>query len=294
MSLLIRRVVGSYARRDPKTYKKGSTFVARSFSQTSQISNSKNDSQRSPIAQSSSIYRREFTSSRVTESKGTGWPQQGQQNYRIWVDESPLAEFSTLGPMNGDQPRPFRSRISPGGSDVLSKAVPQALNASLALWRSQMNPSTTFRAISSLPFETVGLRPLVVVSTKSSGRSGNFATSLPRSSDQARAASERKPEGSTPNPRFYTTAKIPTPKSPQETGISGILSNFNPASLANSALSMTTTFLKAFVGFLLKLPYNSYYYLVHGDERRARINEIVEMAKKEAHHYWMGSKVREM
>lgn len=48
---------------------------------------------------------------------------------------------------------------------------------------------------------------------------------------------------------------------------------------------------KAIFSFFIKLPGVMWFYLTHPKELRARLQELKEAAKKEAHHYWMGSKV---
>jgi hypothetical protein len=57
---------------------------------------------------------------------------------------------------------------------------------------------------------------------------------------------------------------------------------------AREALMSTS---KAILSFFIKLPGIMWFYLTHPKELRARLQELKEAAKKEAHHYWMGSKV---
>lgn len=58
---------------------------------------------------------------------------------------------------------------------------------------------------------------------------------------------------------------------------------------AREAIASTSN---ALVTFLLKLPGVMWFYLTHPKDLYARLQELKEAAKKEAHHYWMGSKVR--
>lgn len=48
---------------------------------------------------------------------------------------------------------------------------------------------------------------------------------------------------------------------------------------------------KSIVNFILKLPGVTWFYLTHPREFIARLHELKEAAKKEAHHYYMGSKL---
>jgi hypothetical protein len=49
---------------------------------------------------------------------------------------------------------------------------------------------------------------------------------------------------------------------------------------------------KSIINFFLKLPGIMWFYLTHPRDLYARMQELKEAAKKEAHHYYMGSKVR--
>jgi hypothetical protein len=51
------------------------------------------------------------------------------------------------------------------------------------------------------------------------------------------------------------------------------------------------SFSKAVLSFFIQLPGVMWFYLTHPRELRTRLQELKEAAKKEAHHYWMGSKV---
>lgn len=89
-----------------------------------------------------------------------------------------------------------------------------------------------------------------------------------------------------------TGAKIPTPKTESASSISSMISSMDPVKLLTKGADMTWYLAKTLISFLLRLPGNTLYYLMNGDERRAKIAEIKDMAKKEFDHYWTGSKVR--
>ena len=48
---------------------------------------------------------------------------------------------------------------------------------------------------------------------------------------------------------------------------------------------------KAIVDFLVKLPGWTWFYLTHPKDLQLRLQELWEATKKEAHHYWMGTKL---
>lgn len=48
---------------------------------------------------------------------------------------------------------------------------------------------------------------------------------------------------------------------------------------------------KATFSFIAKIPGVLWFYITHSKERTEKWIEIKEAAKKEAHHYWMGTKV---
>lgn len=89
--------------------------------------------------------------------------------------------------------------------------------------------------------------------------------------------------------RKGTSARIPTPKT--ESAASSITS-MDPIKILKSGLDLTWYLTKVLVKFLVKLPGNTLYYMMNSKERKAKIAEIKEIAKKEFDHYWTGSKVR--
>jgi hypothetical protein len=58
-----------------------------------------------------------------------------------------------------------------------------------------------------------------------------------------------------------------------------------------TVLETTWWFAKALVMFVIKLPYNTWFYATKPQERREKIQEIKDTAKKEFDHYWVGTKV---
>jgi hypothetical protein len=143
---------------------------------------------------------------------------------------------------------------------VLSDA---ARHASYSMVRSTVTRPATYRAISSLPFDTLGFSPSFPSRVQSTNR--NY---------------------------FSTKAKIPTPTPPPNSKQSTLIPNVADAQkLALQGLKISMSAIQAILTFFLKLPGNSWYYLTHSQERRERIAGIREMAKKEFDHYWMGTKV---
>lgn len=89
-----------------------------------------------------------------------------------------------------------------------------------------------------------------------------------------------------------TGAKIPTPKTESSSSISSSLSSMDPIKLMKKGMDLTFYLAKSLVSFLVRLPGNTLYYMLNGEQRRAKIAEIKAIAKKEFDHYWTGSKVR--
>jgi hypothetical protein len=57
------------------------------------------------------------------------------------------------------------------------------------------------------------------------------------------------------------------------------------------AADLTVTAFKTIVMFLVKLPGNFFYYITHPTERKERLASLKQLARDEAHHYWVGTKV---
>jgi hypothetical protein len=106
-----------------------------------------------------------------------------------------------------------------------------------------------------------------------------------RAESRASFSSDSKKQGG-----FSTSAKIPTPKS--QTNISlNPLASVDPQAIVRGAFSTTWSLTKMLLNFLLRLPGNSWFLLTHPKDRKEKIQEIKDMARKEFDHYWMGSKV---
>jgi hypothetical protein len=88
------------------------------------------------------------------------------------------------------------------------------------------------------------------------------------------------------------TTKVPTPPSapPMENPLQK-LATTTPKSVVRKGVDLAVSAFKVVVTFLLKLPGNMYYYLTHPMERKERFASLKQMAKDEAHHYWVGTKV---
>lgn len=91
--------------------------------------------------------------------------------------------------------------------------------------------------------------------------------------------------------KYKTSVKIPEPKSAPNHSMFSFAS-FDPKALMTKVLEISWSFTKIILTFLVKLPMNTFYYLTHPQERRDKIQEIKDHAKKEFDHYWTGTKVR--
>jgi len=91
--------------------------------------------------------------------------------------------------------------------------------------------------------------------------------------------------------RGGTGAKIPTPKTESASSISNAISSIDPVKVMKSGLDLTWYVTKMLVSFLVRLPGNTLYYMMNSKERKDKIAEIKEIAKKEFDHYWTGSKL---
>ena len=63
------------------------------------------------------------------------------------------------------------------------------------------------------------------------------------------------------------------------------------STIIKKATDLTTWAIKSLVALLAKTPGVLWFYMTHPAEFRKKLGELKEMAVKEAHHYWMGSKV---
>ena len=93
--------------------------------------------------------------------------------------------------------------------------------------------------------------------------------------------------------RTIGTTKIPTPESsPPQSNPLETLRKTTTKSIVRKGLDLTISIFRTVVTFLVRLPGNIFYYITHPEERRNRIAELKQLARDEAHHYWVGTKVR--
>ncbi|KAG7365151.1 LETM1-like protein [Nitzschia inconspicua] len=112
-------------------------------------------------------------------------------------------------------------------------------------------------------------------------------------SDDESSKPKNKKKSSPPVGLAYAThAKIPTPKSsPHAPSIRQSIEAIDPKAILKTILTMTWNITKTVLKFLLHLPYNTYFYATHAQERREKLTEIKEIAKKEFDHYKVGTKL---
>mmetsp|Transcript_48628 Transcript_48628/g.117601 ORF Transcript_48628/g.117601 Transcript_48628/m.117601 type:complete len:1011 (+) Transcript_48628:289-3321(+) len=91
--------------------------------------------------------------------------------------------------------------------------------------------------------------------------------------------------------KYSTQATIPTPKSGGSSSASALSSLVDPKALAKTVVETTWWLTKAVVMFIVKLPYNTWFYATKPQERREKITEIKELAQKEFDHYKVGTKL---
>lgn len=60
---------------------------------------------------------------------------------------------------------------------------------------------------------------------------------------------------------------------------------------AEKSMTVTVSAMKSLVSMIARTPGVMWYYMTHPKEFREKLTELKEMAKKEAHHYYMGSKL---
>lgn len=103
---------------------------------------------------------------------------------------------------------------------------------------------------------------------------------------------EQKSDKKLPS-RTLGTTKIPTPPSapPLQPNPLQQLTKATPKSLMRKAADLTVTAFKTIVMFLVKLPGNFFYYITHPTERKERLASLKQLARDEAHHYWVGTKL---
>ena len=88
------------------------------------------------------------------------------------------------------------------------------------------------------------------------------------------------------------TTKVPTPPAPPSDPTTiDKLRQTTPKNVLHKTLDFVISIFQTMVKFVMKLPYNLYFYATHPDELRSSWNHIKEVAKEEINHYWVGFKV---
>lgn len=83
--------------------------------------------------------------------------------------------------------------------------------------------------------------------------------------------------------------KVPTPTQQFSTLTTG--EDGKKETMAQRAKSAVVSTTKVVWQFTYQLPGNVWFFLTHPAELRQRMSDIQEMVRKEAHHYWMGTKL---
>jgi hypothetical protein len=89
--------------------------------------------------------------------------------------------------------------------------------------------------------------------------------------------------------RTLGTTRVPTPSALPESESS--LQKTTPKSLLRKGSDMILSALQSLMGFLVKLPGNTWFFIRNPDELRHRLAAIKKMVQDEIHHYWVGFKV---
>ena len=172
--------------------------------------------------------------------------------------ESQLCSMDTLGRYTNNYRNEYNNSI---GSGFVLHQHPQAMRNLMytstvrALHTSGIDPNTPF------------VRTLHRVVHKAC-----FSTSPP--------ADDRK-----------DTASTTTSSSSSTSSTTSTLNEPDKKSYAAQATDAIKSATKAIVNFLMQLPGWTWFYLTHPKELQQRMQELWEAAKKEAHHYWMGTKL---
>jgi hypothetical protein len=86
-----------------------------------------------------------------------------------------------------------------------------------------------------------------------------------------------------------TTAS--SPSKPSDAPKSTAITEKKDSSIVKKAADATLWAAKSLISMLAKMPGVMWFYMTHPKEFRKKLGELKEAAVKEAHHYWMGSKV---
>jgi len=108
--------------------------------------------------------------------------------------------------------------------------------------------------------------------------SSTAGTQPPKSGDNEHKSKSASPT-STPPPTENSSSP-PPPKALKK-----------DASMQERAMAMIKSVASSIASFLVKIPGVMWFYLTHPKEFREKLVELKEAAKKEAHHYYMGSKL---
>jgi LETM1-like protein len=86
---------------------------------------------------------------------------------------------------------------------------------------------------------------------------------------------------------------VPTPPSAPMTDSNPLqsLKGATPQSLLRKGMNLVVSGSKFVMSHLVKLPGNLFYYATHPAETKAALIRFRDMAKEEAHHYWVGTKL---
>lgn len=128
------------------------------------------------------------------------------------------------------------------------------------------------------------------------GKDGANSASSTSMAAKAVSASEAKLNGnSAEQPAAKTVTERKKPKAPKEMVVQHATATDAFVSFVKSVPDKTKDLLlaaaKALASLLAKTPGVLWYYVTHPLEFRDKLIELKEAAKKEAHHYWMGSKL---
>ena len=86
---------------------------------------------------------------------------------------------------------------------------------------------------------------------------------------------------------------VPTPKSPPEAETNPLakLKDQTPKNIARKGIDLLISAARTVVTFLMKLPGNIFFYATHPKELSEGYCRLRDIAKHEAHHYWVGTKL---
>ena len=86
---------------------------------------------------------------------------------------------------------------------------------------------------------------------------------------------------------------VPTPKSPPEAETNPLakLTDQTPKNIARKGIDLLISAARTVVTFLMKLPGNIFFYATHPKELSEGYCRLRDIAKHEAHHYWVGTKL---